>query len=78
MVRTTIDIDDNLLAIDRVRSRSEGVSLGAVVSAMMRRGLSVPVSPSPIGFPVFAAPPGAPVVTDELAAHHRDEGPEGA
>lgn len=38
-MRTTLDIDDEMLAVARVRARDSGVSLGAVVSQLMRRGL---------------------------------------
>lgn len=74
-MRTTLELDDNLLAIARVRARENGVSLGAAVSDMMRQGLRVPKGASATGFPVFEAPPDAPVVTDEIVARHRDDNP---
>jgi hypothetical protein len=74
-MRTTLDLDDNLLAIAKVRAREKGISVGAAVSEMMRRGLEVTVHPSKSGFPVFQPPPDAPVVTDELVAKYRDEEP---
>lgn len=74
-MRTTLDLDDNLLAIARVRARENGISLGAAVSEMMRRGLRVPRGVSATGFPVFDAPPDAPVVTDEIVARYRDDDP---
>jgi hypothetical protein len=74
-VRTTLDIDDNLLRIAKVRAREKGISLGAAVSEMMRKGLEVPISSSKSGFPVFQPPPGAPVVTDEIVAMYRDDEP---
>lgn len=76
-MRTTLDIDDNLLAIARVRARERSISLGAAVSEMMRQGLRVPIQPSRSGFPVFEPPPGAPVVTDDLVARYRDDEPAG-
>ncbi len=76
-MRTTLDIDDSLLAIARVRARERGISLGAAVSEMMRQGLRVPTQNGPSGFPVFTPPPDASVVTDELVARYRDEDPTG-
>lgn len=74
-MRTTLDLDDNLLAIAKVRARERGISVGAAVSEMMRKGLEVPVTRSRRGFPVFPPPPGAPVVTDEVVARYRDDDP---
>jgi hypothetical protein len=74
-MRTTLDIDDDLLAIARVRAREKGMSIGAAVSDMMRRGLELPVRRSRRGFPVFELPPGAPVITAETVARYRDDDP---
>lgn len=62
-------------AIAKVRAREKGISLGAAVSEMMRRGLEVPVTPSRTGFPVFQPPPGAPIISDEIVARYRDDDP---
>jgi hypothetical protein len=75
-MRTTLDIDDQLLAIAKVRAREKGISIGAVVSEMMRQGMRVPRAVSDSGFPVFQPPPGAPIVTDELVARYRDDEPD--
>ena len=74
-MRTTLDIDDNLMAIARVRAREGGISIGAAVSEIMRRGLEVPRRRSKRGFPVFVPPPGSPIVTDEIVARYRDDDP---
>jgi hypothetical protein len=74
-MRTTLDIDDNLLAIARVRAREKGISIGAAVSEIMRRGLDVPRTRSKRGFPVFQLPPGAPIITEEIVARYRDDDP---
>ena len=74
-MRTTLDIDDNMLAIARVRAREKGISIGAAVSEIMRRGLEVPRTRSKRGFPVFQMPPDAPVITDEIVARYRDDDP---
>jgi hypothetical protein len=74
-MRTTLDIDDGLLAMARVRAREKGISIGAAVSEMMRKGLEAPRRRSKRGFPVFVPPPGSPVVTDEIVARYRDDDP---
>lgn len=75
MMRTTLDIDDKLLALARVRARDKGISLGAAVSEMMRRGLEVPRTRSQRGFPVFDLPADAPVITSEMVTRYRDDDP---
>jgi hypothetical protein len=74
-MRTTLDIDDQLLAIARVRAREKGISIGAAVSEIMRRGLEMPRTRSKRGFPVFQLPPGSPTITDEMVARYRDDDP---
>ena len=74
-MRTTLDIDDQLLAIARVRAQEQGVSLGAAVSDLIRRGLEVRRTRTKRGFPVFEAPPGTPVITSEMVARYRDDDP---
>jgi hypothetical protein len=74
-MRTTLDIDDELLSIARVRAKEQGISLGAAVSELIRRGLEVRRTRSKRGFPVFPAPPGTPIITNELVARYRDDDP---
>ena len=74
-MRTTLDIDDQLLAIARVRAREKGISLGAAVSEIMRKGLEVPMRRSKRGFPIFDMPPDGPVITSEMVARYRDDDP---
>ncbi|MFN8079430.1 MAG: hypothetical protein U0Q19_07685 [Kineosporiaceae bacterium] len=45
------------------------------MSEIMRQGLQVPVQGTSSGFPVFAPPPEAPIVTDDVVARHRDDDP---
>lgn len=74
-MRTTLDIDDDMLAVARVRAREKGISVGAAVSEVMRRGLRVPIRKSKRGFPVFDLPPGGPVITSEMVMRYRDDDP---
>lgn len=75
MMRTTLDIDDTVLAAARSLARSRGTSLGAAVSELARRGLSAEssaqadVAYSP--FPVLVGDDNI-VVTDELVNALRD------
>jgi hypothetical protein len=41
-MRTTVTIDDDVIAAARSLSRQEGVSLGAALSKLARRGLAAP------------------------------------
>lgn len=78
-MRTTLEIDDVVLAAARSRAAARGISLGKAVSELALRGL-LPAAPTdqPAGladvsyapFPVFID---GPLVTDELVAAHRDE-----
>ena len=45
-VRTTLRLDDDVLASARVLARQRGESLGAVVSQLARKGLHQPLAPS--------------------------------
>ncbi|MBD8057955.1 antitoxin [Cellulomonas sp. JH27-2] len=70
-MRTTLDIDDDVLAAARALAAHEGVSLGRAVSVLAQRGRSM-TSTAPDGFPVFTAPAGH-VITDDLVAAHLDD-----
>lgn len=75
-MRTTLEIDDTVLAAARSLARAEGLSLGAAVSELARRGLRAPsgrVDLSEVPFPVLVDPTGH-VVTPELVDAHRDDG----
>ncbi len=78
MMRTTVDIDDTVLAAARSLARARGVSLGQALSELARRGLSCPdatprsrVDTAYSPFPVLIGDPEI-VVTDELVAELRD------
>ena len=73
-MRTTLDLDDTVLAAARSLARARGVSLGAAVSELARRGLhaagDAPMDTSYSPFPVIVG--STDVVTDELIAELRD------
>jgi hypothetical protein len=67
-MRTTINVDDDVLEAVRAIARHERRALGAVVSTLLRRGLA-PQQPGiedEGGFLVFRVGPGSPPITDEM------------
>ncbi len=75
-MRTTLEIDDDVLAVARAAAASHKISLGAAVSRLARKGIDCESRPradfSYSPFPVLIGEPGH-VVTDELVAEHRDD-----
>ncbi len=77
-MRTTLDLDETVLAAARSLARARGCSLGSAVSELAMRGLrgssgpaQVPIDLSYSPFPVILGDVGI-VVTDELVAGLRD------
>ena len=79
-MRTTLDIDDDLLAATKELARREGATAGQVVSRLLRRSLTVGAAQvttprsrrKPVaGFVPFPARPGV-VVTNEQVDELRD------
>lgn len=66
-MRTTLTLDDDVLASARALARQRGVPIGAVVSDLARRGLA-PVQPAATrnGIRLFPVRPGAGAVTPEI------------
>ena len=74
-MRTTLEIDDRVLAVARERARREGVSLGRAVSDLALRGAGGGAwAASRRGVPLFTPRAGesAPVVTPETVERYRD------
>lgn len=75
-MRTTLEIDDRVLAVARERARREGVSLGRAVSDLALRGAGGggTWAASRRGVPLFTPRAGesAPVVTPETVERYRD------
>ena len=72
-MRTTLDIDDDVIAAARELARNEGTSIGAVVSDLARRGLAPARVERRHGRPVIRAPAGAPPITPEMVRRALDE-----
>jgi hypothetical protein len=79
-MRTTLDIDDDLLAAAKELARREGATAGQVVSRLLRRSLTGGAAAVPstrkrgkpvAGFVPFPAKPGV-VITNELVDALRD------
>jgi Arc/MetJ family transcription regulator len=82
-VRTTLDIDDDLLAAAKELARREGSTAGAVVSRLLRRSLTGlddrPAAPARrarrvAGFEPFAARPGVVTTNEQVDALRDAEG----
>lgn len=73
-MRTTLDLDPDVLAAARALARARGRSIGSVVSELARTGLR-PVVPrrKRAGFPLFDVPRDAPPLTDEAVTAVLDE-----
>lgn len=74
-VRTTVNLDDDVVEAARCIAAAEKRSLGDVLSELIRRGLS----PRQVefeeedGFPVFAVAPGAAAITPDMVKAALDE-----
>lgn len=66
-MRTTLEIEDDVLEAARSLARAEGKSLGEVLSRLARRGLAPrPQIEERGGFPVFSVPADAGPITPEM------------
>lgn len=77
-MRTTLTIDDDLMAAARSLALAKSESLGKAISELARRGLNATprVRQSPRnsgGFPVFSVPKGAHPITLEDVRRAEDE-----
>ena len=67
-MRTTVNLDDDVLGAARAIARAEGRALGEVLSGLARRGL-VPARPrlsDRPGFPVFEVEPSVATITERM------------
>jgi hypothetical protein len=74
-MRTTLDIDPDVLAAAREIAAALSQSIGQVISALARKGLEPRPSTAtrPGGFPVFEVRPGARPLTLEDVRKDEDE-----
>ncbi|HEX2254859.1 MAG TPA: CopG family transcriptional regulator [Thermoanaerobaculia bacterium] len=73
-MRTTLRLDDDVLAAARSLADGAGKSIGEVISELARRGLA-PQSrhAEEFGFPVFAVSEDAPPLTPEMVRRALDD-----
>jgi hypothetical protein len=63
-MRTTLNLDDDVLRTAKAYAEDRAISLGAAVSELTRRGLAVPRPTRVVnGLRVFDLPPDSPRVT---------------
>jgi hypothetical protein len=74
MMRTTINLPDDVGEVIRSFADVKGISLGEAVAELVRKGLQSRLSPSEEGaFPTFHVPPGTPPITLEQTLAAEDE-----
>lgn len=72
-MRTTLEIDDDLLSAARELAAIEERSLGSVVSDLLRRGLAPAKLDIEGDLPVIQVPAGSPPITPEMVRRSLDE-----
>lgn len=73
-MRTTLDIEEAVLAAAKAMARDSNTSVGAALSALARRGLTATTGVAQEnGFPVFVAARAAAPITLDLVNAHRDD-----
>ena len=75
-MRTTLDVEDDVLLAAKEIARSRGVSVGKVLSDLVRQAMTrQPACATRGDVPLFPVQPDAGVVTLELVNQLRDETP---
>ena len=72
-MRTTLELDDDVVAAARELAAGERRSLGAVISELARRGLTPARVESEDGLPVIRVPVASPPITPEMVKRALDE-----
>ncbi len=72
-MRTTLEIDNDVIAAARELASTEGRSLGSVVSDLIRKGLTPAKVDTVDGLPVIRVPAGSPPITPEMVRRGLDE-----
>ena len=74
-MRTTLNLDDDVLRAVRSLARERGESLGAVVTDLVRKALRAPEQIRyEADFPVFMVREGAAPITPEMVESAMDDG----
>jgi hypothetical protein len=72
-MRTTLDIDDDIVAAAREVAANSRRSLGSVISEFARRGLTPARVDAGDELPVIRVPAGTPAITPEMVRRALDE-----
>lgn len=72
-MRTTLELDDDLVAAARELAAADHRSLGAVISELARRGLTPAQVETEGDLPVIRVPAGTPAITPEMVRRALDE-----
>lgn len=72
-MRTTLDLDDDVLAAARELAAEERRSLGSVISELSRRALTPGRIEAEGDLPVIRVPAGTPPITPEMVRRALDE-----
>lgn len=72
-MRTTLELDDDVVAAARELAAGERRSLGSVISELARRGLMPASVHAAHGLPVIRVPAGTPPITPEMVRRALDE-----
>ncbi len=72
-MRTTLDLDDDLVAVARELAASGRRSLGSVISELARRGLTPARVEADGDLPVIRVPAGTPAITPQTVRRALDE-----
>jgi len=73
-MRTTLNIDEDVVAVARQLAVGEHRSLGSVISELARRGLTPARVETDTGLPVIRVPAGTPPITPEMVRRALEEG----
>jgi hypothetical protein len=73
-VRTTLELDEDVVAAARELAAGERRSLGSVISELARRGLTPARVEAEGELPVIRVPPGTRAITPEMVRRALDEG----
>ncbi len=72
-VRTTLNLDEDLVAAARDLAAAEHRSLGSVISELARRGLTPASIEADGDMPVIRVPAGTPAITPQMVRRALDE-----
>jgi hypothetical protein len=72
-VRTTLDLDDDVIAAARELAAGQRRSLGSIISELARRGLTPARVETEGDLPIVRVPAGTPPITPEMVRGALDE-----